>query len=489
MRADATNELSSPGARILAEESLIDAGQSLTSRQVRANVARTLLELLERECEAYCILSGYEHLPESFDTDIDFMVGAPDFLRMPGLVNEVARRTQTRLFQVVDHEITGRAYWLHALSGAELTVVQIDCASDYWHYGSLWLRCDEVLAARRRSARGFWIPAAAHEFAYGLVKRLNKRSFTKDHGQRLHRLYMDDPSGCDQMIARFWKGSQGELMRRMAASGDWTAMNAQLESLRMEMLRNTAENAWQRAQSMPRRALAFIRRVTQPTGGWIAIMGPDGAGKSLVISALRQQLSSTFRVVRCYHLRPKLLRPGNSAEAAVTDPHGKPPRGMLASIAKVFFLLADYVFGYLIQLAPAMMRSDMIIFDRYVHDLLVDARRVRYGGPGWLLRLLASVVPRPDLVILLDAPAEVLWSRKQEVTFEEVVRQRTGYLQVAGDLAQAVIIDAAQSPSDVAGSALAAIVEFYSMRTARRLALDNAPVPGNPIKAKAPSHP
>ena len=470
------------------EESLIDAGESPTAQQVRAKVARTLLELLERECEAYCILSGYEHLPEFFETDIDFMVGARDFPRIPGLVDEVARRTQTRLFQVVDHEITGRAFWLVAQSGAETTVVQLDCAADYRHYGRLWLRSKEVLGARRRSAQGFWIPAVAHEFAYGLVKRLNKRSFTKDHGQRLHKLYVDDPLGCDQMIGRFWKSSQADLMLRMAASGDWSAMNAQLEQLRMEMFRNTAETASQRAQSASRRTLAFIRRVTQPTGGWIAIMGPDGAGKSLVISTLCQQLSSTFRVVRCYHLRPKLLRAGNSAEVAVTDPHGKPPRGMLASVAKVFFLLADYVLGYLLQLAPAMMRSDMIIFDRYVYDLLVDSRRVRYGGPGWLLWLAARIVPRPDLVILLDAPAEVLWSRKREVTFEEVVRQRTGYLQVAGDLPQAMVINAAQTPSDVAGSALAAVVEFYSMRTARRLALGKPSIPGNPIEAKAPSH-
>jgi thymidylate kinase len=160
---------------------------------------------------------------------------------------------------------------------------------------------------------------------------------------------------------------------------------------------------------------------------------------------------------------------------------------MLASIAKVFFLLADYVFGYLFQLAPAMMRSDMIIFDRYLYDLLVDSRRVRYGGPRWLLRLAASLVPRPDLVILLDAPAEVLWSRKQEVTFEEVTRQRAGYLEVASDLPQAVVIDAAQLPTDVAGSALAAIVEFYSMRTARRLVLGKAPVPRIQSKPRLPA--
>ncbi len=472
----------------MSEKSRIDDNPSLTSEQVKANVARVLIAALTSECKAYCVLSGYEDLPESFETDIDFMVSDRDFSHMPRIIDQIARRTQARLFLAVDHEITGRAYWLVCQSGSDLTIVQPDSTADYRHFGSLWLRSSEVLAARRWNARGFWIPAAAHEFAYCLVKRLNKRTFKPEHGRKLHRLYIEDPSGCDRMIARFWKGSRRALLSRMAVSDDWAAMDAEHEALRKEMKRNTAESLWQRLASAPRRLRAFFKRIAHPTGGWIAIMGPDGAGKSLVISALRQQLSSAFRTVRCFHLRPKLLRRSGPAEAVVADPHGKPPRGRLLSIAKVLFMLADYLLGYLFQLAPAMMRSDMIIFDRYIYDLLVDSKRVRYGGPLWLLRLAARVVPRPDLVILLDAPAEVLWSRKQEVAFEEVVRQRERYLQVVGELPSAVVIDAAQFPSDVIGSVLSAIVEFYTERTARRLALDAASDSKNPIEAEAPSH-
>jgi thymidylate kinase len=472
----------------LTEQSRIDADPSPTSQQVKANVARALIETLTSECKAFCILSGYEDLPASFETDIDFMVSDDDFLQMPRIIDEVARRTCTRLFLTVDHEITGRAYWLARQMGSELMIAQLDSAADYRHFGSLWLRSDEVLTARRWHSRGFWIPAAPHEFAYCLVKRLNKRSFKEEHGRKLHRLYVEDPSGCDQMIARFWKGSRRMLLSKMAISDEWEATGAELEGLRKEMWRNTTESAWQRVASVPKRLRGFKKRIAQPTGGWIAIMGPDGAGKSLVIGALRRELSSVFRTVRCFHLRPKLLHRSGPTDAVVTDPHGKPPRGRLVSIAKVFFLLADYYLGYLLRLAPAMMRSDVIIFDRYIYDLLVDSKRVRYGGPIWLLRLAARMVPRPDLVVLLDAPPEVLWSRKQEVAFEEMGRQREGYLRVARELPSAVVIDAAQSAADVIGSTVSAIVEFYAERTARRLALNTAPVSKNPINAEAPSH-
>jgi thymidylate kinase len=471
----------------LPRNSIIDANcQNLSPKQVKTNIAFVLIAALARECKSYCILSGYDLLPEFFDTDIDFMVDQGSFERMPRIIESVAQQTNTRLFHSVDHEISGRSYWLASQQGQELTIVQPDSASDYRHFGSLWLRSEEVLAARRWHPRGFWIPAAAHEFAYYLIKRINKRSFTSEHGRKLHRLYSEDAAGCDRMIQRFWKGPRRQELSRMASSDDWAEMKVSLDSLRREMRQNTAESVWARLASIPKHVVSVYDRLKRPTGGWIAIMGPDGSGKSHVISAIRQQFAFAYREVRCFHLRPKVLRRGASAGVAVTDPHGQPPRGHVASIAKVFFLIADYWIGYLSKLAPAMLRSDLIIFDRYIYDLLVDSKRVRYGGPLWLLRLAARVVPRPDLVILLDAPAEVLWSRKREVTFEEVVRQRNAYQQVARSLHSTVVVDASQGLADVIHDVDCAIVEYFAHRTAQRLHLEIGAKSKSPVDAEAP---
>ncbi len=63
----------------------------------------------------------------------------------------------------------------------------------------------------------------------------------------------------------------------------------------------------------------------------------------------------------------------------------------------------------------------------------------------WLARLVGKLVPQPDLWILLDAPAEVLQARKQEVPFEETVRQRQAYLDLVNGFNNSVIIDASQT--------------------------------------------
>ena len=66
---------------------------------VKANVARVLLEALSTQCKSYCILSGYDRLPGDFDTGIDFMVDREDFQRMPRIIEEVARKTNTFCFR------------------------------------------------------------------------------------------------------------------------------------------------------------------------------------------------------------------------------------------------------------------------------------------------------------------------------------------------------------------------------------------------------
>ena len=179
------------------QTSIDAAGERFSPNRVKTNVARSLLAVLESECKAYCVLSGYDRLPESFDTDIDFMVDADDFARMPHIIEHVARDTDTKLFHTVEHELSARSYSLGFQSEDTLIIVQPDSTADYRHFGLLWLRASEVLAARRMHPQGFWIPAPAHEFVYYLIKKLNKRSINEEQGLKLHRLYLQDPAGCD----------------------------------------------------------------------------------------------------------------------------------------------------------------------------------------------------------------------------------------------------------------------------------------------------
>jgi serine O-acetyltransferase len=81
-----------------------------------------------------------------------------------------------------------------------------------------------------------------------------------------------------------------------------------------------------------------------------------------------------------------------------------------------------------------------------------------------LARWAAALGPGPDFWILLDAPAEVLQARKQEVPVEESGRQRQAYLELADHLRNAAVIDASQPLERVAADAGSAILRWMEGR-------------------------
>jgi thymidylate kinase len=173
----------------------------------------------------------------------------------------------------------------------------------------------------------------------------------------------------------------------------------------------------------------------------IVVLGPDGAGKSSVINGILEKLNQGDRVVKMRHLKPRPSLPLRGDPATInSDPHGKPPRSALTSVAKIILWLMEEWYANLFQ----DKKEELLICDRYYHDLLVDPIRYRYGGPIWIARLTGKLIPQPMLWVLLDAPTKVLQARKQEVHAEESARQRQAYLSLVQKQHNYVIVDASQ---------------------------------------------
>ena len=116
------------------------------------------------------------------------------------------------------------------------------------------------------------------------------------------------------------------------------------------------------------------------------------------------------------------------------------------------------------------MRSDFVQFDRYFHDVLVDSLRYRYGGPAWYAAFLCRLLPEPDLVILLDADADLIFARKSELSRAEIQRQRAAYRQLRFKRARVVYVatDAGIKPTLLASAT--ALVDFMQERFQHRIA-------------------
>jgi thymidylate kinase len=122
----------------------------------------------------------------------------------------------------------------------------------------------------------------------------------------------------------------------------------------------------------------------------------------------------------------------------------------MISISKLLYWLLDCWAGHIFQVLFAVRRSHLVVFDRYLPDLLVDP--VRYRLPASASRIAAAVVklaPRADLCVLLDAPAEIVHQRKWELPLLELQRQRAAYSRLFESLPRTLVLDASRSVEEV----------------------------------------
>jgi thymidylate kinase len=108
-------------------------------------------------------------------------------------------------------------------------------------------------------------------------------------------------------------------------------------------------------------------------------------------------------------------------------------------------------------------RDDAILLDRhfiadyFAYDVVAPGKSLSRRLHGYLLR---RFYPRPDLVICLDAPPEVLRERAGEGSLEYLARRRREYLQLGHVFSAFHVVDTARPPEEVRSEVAALIAEF-----------------------------
>ncbi|MDQ2998540.1 MAG: hypothetical protein M3R61_16010, partial [Chloroflexota bacterium] len=101
-------------------------------------------------------------------------------------------------------------------------------------------------------------------------------------------------------------------------------------------------------------------------------------------------------------------------------------------------------------------------FDRYVYDQQLDAARKRSLKTRARRWLLAAAAPKPNLVVFLDAPGELLYARKGEHSPEILEQQRQHYLGLRAHIPQMVVVDATRDADQVRRTVTALIWRSYA---------------------------
>ncbi len=418
---------------------------------------------LDHRAVRYCVLHSYDDVAHRTEGDVDLAVHPSDMRRLLAVFATLAQAGYP-LVQGLNYAV-GACYFVFGwMDGTEIRTVEVDVMYEHRRRG-LYLGASSELVARRRRCGEIWIPGATDEFAYLLAKKALKGSVPEHQRSRLQCLAAEVGSvQARQVAARLFGESRAPEVVRAIVGGNAASLIPRLG--RTLWWTTFRRHPLQCLRGWTGEVARMWRRWLRPSGLFLAVLGPDGAGKSTLIEHLLPQAGGAFRHRHEFHWRPHLL--WSRSTPAPPNPHQSSPRGSAGSVAALLCLMLDYWFGYLFVIRPRLVRSGWVIFDRYLDDLLADPSRYRYGGPMGLPRLLRKLSPRPDMVLVLDAPERTIASRKQELTVDEIRDQRKVYRNLADGDGRFVMLNAAASAETVCAQAGQTACDLMAHRFQRR---------------------
>lgn len=397
---------------------------------------------LDGEEASWCLLRGEDELDAP--KDVDLLVRRRDLDRL---------RSALRPLGFVP--LPSRGHGPHAF------FLAYDATSDRWtKLDAVTALCfgrdfslrtgveEELLARRRRDGALALLDRDDAFWALLLHCLLDKGAIDPRHGATLVRLAAE--AGGDGPLGRLVESAcppgwtAGRIVE-VAGREDWPAL-VELAPL--------LEARWPRrapARSPARqRASRLANRLERP-GLSVALLAPDGAGKSTLAASLAESFYLPVRTVYMgLDQRPAGGRSGG---------------GRVPGLGLARRLLT--VWGRYLGARAHTARGGLVVFDRYTYDSALPPRQP--PTPARRLRrwLIAHACPAPDLVLVLDAPGEVLHARKPEHPLAELEEQRRHYRRLGEGLDRAVVVDASREADEVRREVESLIWEALAARIAR----------------------
>jgi len=221
----------------------------------------------------------------------------------------------------------------------------------------------------------------------------------------------------------------------------------------------------------------------------VALIGPDGAGKTTIARLLEERsplplkyiymgvniAASNFALPTSRFIEYVRGRSNGDSDLARAQNQASPgTKRRRKSMGRIFWSaarlannLADewyrqlWSWGY-------QRRGYIALYDRhYLFDFTLENVDLEHEGFDTRLHrwFLTHLYPRPNLVIFLDAPAEVLFARKGEKGIEDLEKRRQSFAQLMKTNPNCIVVDGTQPLAKVYQNVAALISRSFEAQS------------------------
>jgi len=410
---------------------------NISTKKLDTIILQSLFSILNSNNVRYCIVNNYENLPEFIPSDVDIAIEPTSFKNIDTFVAEIAEKHDVKIVQKIWHGYKKCAYIMSPINLDERFRLQLDFFTDFSARGYPCLITHEQLLNDRRPFKSFFIPSPAVEALMLYMRRVIKNDIKTSHIIRMKSLYEMNPADIEKTMLECLGQKAWKQISDLMTTGDAQIFNKNIKSYRhiLKFISLKTATPFYLLKYIGSQILRAFNRLLYPVGICVVFLGPDGSGKSTIAKLVLERVSGSFHGNKIMYWRPNALPlmgrlkfwSPSDIKTDNPDPHGHPKQGIMKSHIRFLYYLTDYILGYVLKVYWPKVRKQVIIFDRYYYDYLVDLRRYRFNVPSWLPRFFLPIVPPPDIIVYLDAEPVVLEARKQELPKRELIRQVEEY--------------------------------------------------------------
>lgn len=449
--------------------------------QRHSELLRNICNSFEKESIRYFIIRNYHGLPDNNPAkDVDIMVDpelldrAKEILKLHYKNNGVAHYYEVRFSKV---------HCCHGIDYKRNFSIHIDLIASYVSKGYELFSFDE-LYSQTENFKGFNVLNECYSgIMVFIYKQFNYNPILK---QEYKNEIYDTFTKFDEFKVKLLELLGEDLSKKIckAIEGkDFELMLSHHKSLtkalrKYAFAKNPAKTTFGKFEFYKEKTTRLIFNYGKFSKSF-SVMAPDGAGKTTFLDALIDKINFCFvndnssQRTSVYHFRPNLIPNlgalGERAKIAkqdtdFTNPHRAKPAGFFGSLIRISYYWVDYVAGFNYFVRKDVQYDKFSVFDRYSYDLLVDQGRTRINLPLSIRHFFVKFMPHPKIVFYLQAPAEVIFQRKQELAFDEIERQNKLYVDVTKSHKRFITLDSNRPVEESVEEAISIILDKYTER-------------------------
>jgi thymidylate kinase len=386
----------------------------------------------------YCVLRGYETLPQEIENDIDFGVSKDDALIFEDILTSISKKYGYIFFY--KKEIYGFKQFYIINKNNYAQYVHIDIWTKLAYKGMEYIELDVMLNNCTMYNNLIRVPLSGHECALSFLKEFFHNGWIREDKAKILKSKYDNDF--DLLLNRHFSKNKIDSFKKFIKN-ETKNLNKQSMFSKSKLVINNikTKGSLTTIKNICLYLSYFIKNLFTGSGGlFVVLIGPDGSGKTTMSDKIIDNLGkfffnkSIYRHGRFEYL-PRLSeifkfrkKDNNIKSDNIVEPiDSKYKYSSSKAMVYMIYYLLDYIFGYLFIL-KYKAQNKIILFDRYYYDYMIQS--TFENSPKLLKWIYKTMAPKPDLLIFLKAKPEMIYARKPELNIEEITKQQEKIQQV-----------------------------------------------------------